>query len=872
MRISSVRPALVAVLALLAGPTVAPAAGPTETVGGAWTSRWLVELETPPAADGSSKAALGAEHRRFRREARAAGVRYRQRFAYKTLFNGVSVSAPEAAAAKIGHLDGVAAVYPVEAIPLDVRTEAFSPDLTFALTMTGADIAQSRLGYTGRGIHVAVIDSGIDYDHPDLGGCFGRGCRVTNGYDLVGDDYDEEESDPAWQPVPHPDADPDDCVGHGTHVAGIIGANGGIRGVAPGVTFGAYRVFGCSGATSTDVMLAAMERVYHDGADVLNMSIGEARNGWPQGPVAEAASRLVRKGIVVVAAAGNDRLQGLYAAGAPGVGKDVIDVASVDNLKQYAPAVRISPDDRGVIYIAGNGSAPVPSGGTVPIARTGTVTSTDDACSPLPSTTDLQGKVALVRRGTCTFLTKATNVAAAGAAGMAVYSNDDTFFGTPLVPGIQIPVVYISRPDGELINARLDAGPVSLTWGFLAALPNPTAGQLSSFSSDGLAADLSLKPDIAAPGGSILSTWPLEKSRYAVVSGTSMASPHVAGAAALYLQVHPRTRARDVRAVFQNSADPVPRQDGSVESVVRQGAGLVDIDDAILATARITPGKLSLGDDGSAASHPLTIVNDGPGAVTYALSKADAPALVGRDIFVEHSEAGPSTVAFTHSGRPVASITVPGHGRTRLDVRIEPDAGLSESAVYGGYLVFTPGDGASPLRVPYAGYKGDYEAVPAITPTSQGYPWLARQTGVTVDGAGGIHPLYAKQDAGAVFTLAPVAFGPRHGADIPFVLVHLNNFARRIGVEVFRPGHRHSLGEAFSQDYLPRDVVDNLIAPPWSLVTPLPFDGTVRRGGDRLPLPDGEYELRATVERALAGRDTPAETWTSPPFRIDRST
>jgi minor extracellular serine protease Vpr len=872
MRRSPLRAALVAVLALLAGPAAALAAGPSETVGSAWASQWLVELEGPPAADGTSKAALDADHRRFRDEAQAAGVRYRQRFAYNTLFNGVSVSAGQAAAAKIGHLDGVAAVYPVEAIPLDVRTEAFDPDLTFALTMTGADIAQNRLGYTGRGIHVAVIDSGIDYDHPDLGGCFGPACRVTNGYDLVGDDYDEEESDPAWQPVPHPDPDPDDCLGHGTHVAGIIGGNGGIRGVAPDVTFASYRVFGCNGATSTDVMLAAMERVYRDGADVLNMSIGEQRNAWPQGPVAEAASRLVRKGIVVVAAAGNDRLQGLYAAGAPGVGKNVIDVGSVDNLKQYAPAFTISPDSRGVIYIAGNGSAPVPASGTLPIARTGTVTSTDDACNPLPPTNDLQGKVALVRRGTCTFLTKATNVSATGAAAMVVYSNDDTFFGLPFVPGIQIPVAYISRSDGELINARLDAGPVSLTWGSIAALPNPSAGQLSSFSSDGLAADLSLKPDIAAPGGSILSTWPLEKSRYAVVSGTSMASPHVAGAAALYLQAHPRTRARDVRTAFQNSADPVPRPDGTVEPVVRQGAGLIDIDDAILATARITPGKLSLGDDGSAAKHPLTILNRGRSALTYALSKTDAPALAGRDIFVEHSEAGPSTVAFTHARHAMASITVPAHGRARLDVSITPDAGLSEGAVYGGHLVFTPSDGGPPLRVPYAGYKGDYQAVPAMTPTTQGYPWLARQTSVTIDGAGAVHPVYAKQDAGATFTLAPVSFGPRRGADIPVVLVHLNNFARRIRVEVFSPGRRRSVGEAFRQDYVLRNPVDNLLAQPWSLVTPLPFDGTVRRGGERLQLPDGEYELRVTVERALAGRDTPVETWTSPPFRIDRST
>ena len=101
--------------------------------------------------------------------------------------------------------------------------------------------------------------------------------------------------------------------------------------------------------------------------------------------------------------------------------------------------------------------------------------------------------------------------------------------------------------------------------------------------------------------------------------------------------------------------------------------------------------------------------------------------------------------------------------------------------------MFAPADGGPPLRVPFAGYKGDYQAVPATTPTSQGYPWLARQTGVTGGGAA-VHPIYAKQDAGASFTLAPVSFGPRQGADIPFVLVHLNNFARRIRVEVCVPG------------------------------------------------------------------------------------
>ena len=170
--------------------------------------------------------------------------------------------------------------------------------------------------------------------------------------------------------------------------------------------------------------------------------------------------------------------------------------------------------------------------------------------------------------------------------------------------------------------------------------------------------------------------------------------------------------------------------------------------------------------------------------MTYALSAADAPALAGRDVIFEHQETAPSTVAFTRAGRPVASIPVPAHGSARIDVRITPDASLSEGAVYGGYLVFAPGDGGPPLRVPFAGYKGDYQAVPATTPTSQGYPWLARQTGVYgrrhppgLRQAGGGRDLHARADL----------VRARQGADIPFVLVHLNNFARRIRVEVVQP-------------------------------------------------------------------------------------
>src|SRR5690606_16946533 len=127
------------------------------------------------------------------------------------------------------------------------------------------------LGFTGAGVRVGVIDTGVDYDHPDLGGSgvddpsnFPNE-RVVAGWDFVGDDFNADDSSPSYQPVPHPDADPDDCEGHGTHVAGIVGASGdpaegGVRGVAPDAEIGAYRVFGCDGSTTADIMLAAMER------------------------------------------------------------------------------------------------------------------------------------------------------------------------------------------------------------------------------------------------------------------------------------------------------------------------------------------------------------------------------------------------------------------------------------------------------------------------------------------------------------------------------------------------------------------------------------------------------------------------------------
>jgi subtilisin family serine protease len=272
---------------------------------------WFVELAGKPVADGVGLATVRNEKAAFRRAAAAAGVQFNERRSFDVLFNGFTVEATAANRAKLAKLPGVKALYPVEIIaaPSPERSSTISPDLVAAISSTGASAAQSA-GYSGKGIKVGIVDTGIDIDHPAFGGdgepdgTSFPSSRVAYGYDFVGDDYDAG-GDPDQQ-VPVPDPNPDDCDGHGSHVAGIVGGNGGgIKGVAPGVTLGAYRVFGCDGSSSSDVIVAALERAYADGMQVINQSLGSGRQ-WPQYPTAQASSRLASKGVVMVASIGNN--------------------------------------------------------------------------------------------------------------------------------------------------------------------------------------------------------------------------------------------------------------------------------------------------------------------------------------------------------------------------------------------------------------------------------------------------------------------------------------------------------------------------------------------------------------------------------------
>src|SRR5690606_37891894 len=203
----------------------------------------------------------------------------------------------------------------------------------------------------------------------------------------------------------------------------------------------------------------------------------------------------------------------------------------------------------------------------------------------------LTGTVALVQRGACpdgvvgsSFYEKALHAQEAGAAAAIIYNNVPGLVN-PTVEGdveITIPVIFIGLEDGLAIAASAAAGGAEMVWtDETAQAPNPTGGLSSSFSSYGLAADLSLKPDIGAPGGSIWSTVPMEQGSYGSNSGTSMAAPHVAGAAALYLQAHADAEPAQVRDAMLNTADPtvwsLNPDIGLLEPVNHQGAGMLDI-------------------------------------------------------------------------------------------------------------------------------------------------------------------------------------------------------------------------------------------------------------------------------------------------------
>ncbi len=827
---------------------------------------WFIELEGPSKAEGNSEAAVEGEQRRFRAEAEEYGLAYEERHAFGELWNGFSVEMDDAQVGAAREIPGVNAIYPVmryEA-PEPDRSE---PDMDTALSMTGADIGQNELGLTGEGLRVAVMDTGIDYTHPDLGGPGGfPNDRIVTGHDFVGDDFNA--ADPTSTPVP--DEDPQDCNGHGTHVAGIIGAEGQVTGVAPDVEFGAYKVFGCTGSTTADIMIAAMERALADDMDVLNMSIGSSHS-WPGYPTAVASDNLVDEGMVVVASIGNSGDTGLYSAGAPGLGENVIGVAAYDNTHIRAASVVANPSGEALPFMEmGSAAAPPTEGETDELVYIGR------ACTSLGDTLegDPAGKTALIVRGNCTFAEKYDTALDAGATGVVIYNNVPGMFAGGGITDRGAFSIGISDEAGAHLTGLLEGSePVTLTWTEeTVSTPNPTGGLISSFSSYGMSPDLDLKPDIGAPGGLINSTYPMDQGGYATISGTSMSSPHVAGAVAQLLQARPGLAADEVRTVLQNSADPKAwwgNPDlGFLDNVHRQGAGMVDVPGAVLATTTVAPGKLAPGETQEAVTETVTITNDGDTEAAYELSHEAALGTHGSTFTPSFND------AFADVAFDADTVTVGAGESVEVEVTIPPPASELDQLLYGGYVTVTQVDGET-FRVPYAAYAGDYQEIDAMTPITDGdgnvqeLPWLTRITECEVfnglDCAASNGGSFAHQPDGATYSMSWVDGLP----DYPYVIAHFDHHVTRLEMRVIsertgRPVHPRR-NVAVDVTNVGRNETSTAF---FSYV----WDGTVSDEHRAREVRDGDYRLEVRALKALGDEDNPDhwETWTSPVITIDR--
>ena len=822
---------------------------------------WFVEVDARPLVDGGSVGTLSASVDAVQAAAADAGVAITPRYTFSTFVSGFSAELSAADLLTLSTLPGVRRIMPVGIVdaPVVQRHQPWelSPDMTTAVDMTGASTVQNELGFTGAGVRVGIIDTGILWSHPEFSG------QVPFGFDFVGDAYDA--GDPANDvPVPYPGPGTrefgGDCNGHGTHVAGIVGAGGAeITGVAPGVELAAYRVFGCSGSSNSDVILAAIEQAFADGMDVVNLSLGSA-NGWPQDFLSEALGRMLELDMIPVASAGNNGANGVYTIGAPGAGADVVTVASFDNTAAIANLMLVEGDEVG--YNTLTFSTDPPTEGTSPeIVYLGQACDAD----PLPEGVDATDKVALVTRGACTFAEKYLRAVGAGAAGVVIENNSPGNFGGTLGEALGDPwAISISGTNGALIKDLIDAeaAPV-ITWTDETILEgNPTANLVSTFSSYGLAPDLSLKPDIGAPGGLINSTY-IEGAdigvpgspAYAVLSGTSMASPHVAGAIALFLEARPEVPRSRVRDMLMNVADPqlwnLNPLPFLLDSVHRQGAGMLRIDNAILNETYVLPAKLALGE---AASGPyvgvMTLHNDTDAPITYALTQIEVldlyPVATVGDSFVPDFDFAVPTVEYYALRQSslydrIGQITVPAGGTASFQVRVIPDPSWPDTLIYGTYLLFFPLDAvdAPPLLVPAAGVAGDYQNVPVY--------WLP--------------PATAGVFGGDLFLLPEDWIFTMRDGDVPGFLFGLSHGVEKAYAEIVPQGERAWIGPqpGFEVDLLRKNN-----------------NGFVNFFGfgdlDATALPNGAYTIRFTALKAGGDPTNPAhwEASETDTFVIDR--
>ena len=421
-------------------------------------------------------------------------------------------------------------------------------------------------GIDGTGIKIAVIDTGVDFNHPDLFG-WGPDGKVIGGYNFIQEDQL-----------------PMDNNGHGTKVAGIIAADGNIFGVAPKAKILAYKVSEDGEGVSSELIRKAIEKAIEDEADIINISLGVNKTN---SKIDNAVNHALKNGIFVVTAAGNDGPK-LETIGSPGRNFESITVGATYNnmTSSLIATLKIDEKQYTVIPMVGSSKTNEPITGKIIFGGYGKINDLKDI--------DVDDAIVIVERGSNVegellfFSIKEMNAANAGAKALIVYNNEPGIFLGELIhefsgPGYipQIPVVSIDREEGLEIIESIEND----NEGIMHLFYNPDF--IAHFSSRGPVSPFYIKPDIVAPGAYINTTQ--NNGIYNFTSGTSFAAPHVSGAAALLLQKNPELENHEIKSLLVTTVQPVSDAYGQEFSLHESGSGRLDIANAYNAKLIINP-------------------------------------------------------------------------------------------------------------------------------------------------------------------------------------------------------------------------------------------------------------------------------------------
>ncbi|KAI9267906.1 peptidase S8/S53 domain-containing protein [Phascolomyces articulosus] len=730
---------------------------------------------------------------------------------------------------------------------------------------TQVDRVHKELKNTGEGITVGIIDTGIDYTHPALGGGFGEGYKVRLGKDYIGDNYGYNST------VPEPDSDPmDSCpastgsVGHGTHVAGIIaGKSANFTGVAPDVTLGMWRVFSCYGLTSNDIILDAILDAFDSGVDIISMSLGSF-NGWPESPMAAVVERVIEKGTPVVVSAGNDGKLGAFTSGTPSVAQGALSIASFDNTKIINNVFGVKGSSETFAYYDSNPKIGDMQNGQL-VAGDKNVGGDADACDVSTIPSSVKGKLALAKQSNkCTLSQQAINLGTAGAAGALLYNYD---YAIPSTETVKIPFISLSDKDGEALLTMLkNSQNVQLTFDGKEEIRDaPTGNTVSWFSSIGGNYELGLTPNLAGVGGNVPSTLPQQLGSWGMMSGTSMAAPGVAASVALYLKQFSGNDELSTPAYileqFQNYAYQAvhSHDDPNIETPFSQGAGLVQVYDALTQAPHVSPGHISFNDTiNIEKTHTLKLTNNGDSIVSYQLLNNVSVSIepykdTNSYLFNEPAKFGLDGAKMRFSKKTIKLS--PGKSVDITVTVIPPSTDPKLHIMYGGFITLkSQTKQTKDITIPYAGVVGDQRELPIY---SNGTPLLTNSS----EGQGGQIPVWGANDT--------YVYDRRANNGQPRFVITLANPTAQIASPVYNSRGR-KIGDAFVDlEYMARTPSAGIgYTATWdgkyypyffNLRMPLP-----------LPVLPGKYQIGLDALKWLGDKDNDndREKWLSPVIQV----